>query len=265
MTKFPHKETLSNIKKFFKKKGLLSLVNAAEEQPLKTNELIKEKPYRPELIDLFNLYQFIIKNKRITSLEFGCGWSSLIIALALRENKNNYSKEVKNLRRNNPFQNFALDNEKKYIKIAKNRIKKFDRSLLKENFFLYSQARLTKYDFRYVTEFKELPNINPDFIYLDGPDQFKILGIDKFNIDHKDFAPMVADILKIEFFLNPGTIILVDGRGLNCNFLMKYLKRKWSYTYLKSCDQHILSLEKDMCGVHSEKLLNFFKKKKTNN
>jgi len=262
MIKFPQKKTLSKIKKFFKKKNLGSLVNAAKDRPLRINELKKEKPYRPELIDLYNLYQFIIKNKRITSLEFGCGWSSLVIALALRENKKNYSNEVRNLRRNNPFQSFVVDNERKYIEIAKKRIKKFDSSLLKENFFLYSPAQLTKYDFRYVTEFKQLPNINPDFIYLDGPDQFKILGIDKFNIDHKDFVPMAADILKIEFFLNPGTIILVDGRGLNCNFLKKYLKRKWSYKYSKSCDQHILSLDKDIHGVHSEKLFNFFNRKK---
>ena len=264
MIKFLKKEKLSRIKKFFKEKGLQSLVAAAEDRPLKINELKKEKPYRPELIDLYNLYQFIIKNKRITSLEFGCGWSSLVIALALKENKKSYSKEVKNLRRNNPFQNFIIDNEKKYLEIAKNRLKKFESDLLKDNFFLYSPVKITKHDFRYVTEFTQLPKINPDFIYLDGPDQFKILGDDKFNIDHKDFAPMAADILKIEFFLNPGTIILIDGRGLNCNFLKKYLKRKWSYKYTKSCDQHILCLDKDIHGVHSEKLFNFFNRKKIN-
>lgn len=237
------------------------MLEAAKEKPLNLNELKKIKPYRPELIDLYNLYQFIIKNKRITSLEFGCGWSSLIIALALRENKKKYNEQIKNLRRNNAFQNYIVDNERKYLNISKNRIKDYDSTLLKDNFFLFSKVRIVKNDFRYVTEFNELPNINPDFIYLDGPDQFKIISNNKFNINHKDFAPMSADILKIEFFLNPGTIILVDGRGLNSNFLRKYLKRKWHYKYIKFSDQHIFTLEKDIKGKHSEKLFNFFQKK----
>jgi len=71
---------------------------------------------------------------------------------------------------------------------------------------------------------------------------------------------MSADILKIEFFLNPGTIMLVDGRGLNCNFLKKYLKRNWSYKYIKFSDQHIFTLNQDIKGVHSQKLFDFFKK-----
>ena len=258
MIKFPPKKKISEIKNFFRKKGLTKLVNAANEEPLKTNELTRKETYKPELTDLYNLYQFIIKNKRITSLEFGCGWSSLVIALALKENKKLLKNKVKNLRRNNLFQNFIVDNEKKYIHIAKKRIQKFDKNLLKDSFFLYSQAQLTQHDFRYVTEYKQIPKVNPDFIYLDGPDQFKITSNKKFNIDHKDLVPMAADILKIEFFLNPGTIILIDGRALNCNFLTKYLKRKWIYRYLKSYDQHILYLNEQINGVHSKNLFNFF-------
>jgi hypothetical protein len=118
MIKISKKKKLRKVINFFKKKGLFLLLEAAKEQPLKVNELKRVKPYRPELIDLYNLYQFIIKNKRITSLEFGCGWSSLVIALALRENKKKYSAQVKNLRRNNAFQNYVVDNEKKYLNEA---------------------------------------------------------------------------------------------------------------------------------------------------
>ena len=57
-------------------------------------------------------------------------------------------------------------------------------------------------DLNYVTEFDNLPKVNPDFIYLDGPDQFNIINSDDgYNIDDKDLTPMAADILKIEFFL----------------------------------------------------------------
>ncbi len=260
MTKFPKREKLNKIISFFKKKDLSALLEASQENKLKVNELQKLNPYRPELVDLFNIYQIIVKNKRITSLEFGSGWSSLIIALALRENKKKFNNHVKRLRRNNVFKNYAVDNEKKFLEISKKRLKQFDNNLLKDNYFLFSKAKLTTHDMRYVTEFEKLPKINPDFIYLDGPDQFKIISKHKFNINHKDFAPMSADILKIEFFLNPGTIMLVDGRGLNCNFLKKYLKRNWSYKYIKFSDQHIFTLNQDIKGVHSQKLFDFFKK-----
>ena len=43
---------------------------------------------------------FIINNKRTTVMEFGSGWSSLIMALALSELKKVF-KEILKLRRNN--------------------------------------------------------------------------------------------------------------------------------------------------------------------
>ena len=75
------------------------------------------------------------------------------------------------------------------------------------------------------TEFEKLPNCNPDFIYLDGPDQFKVKGkVNNITTAHKDFMPMTSDILKIENFLIPGTIILVDGRKANARYLKRNLK-----------------------------------------
>ena len=80
----------------------------------------------PELDDLYNLYQYVLINKRTTILEFGSGWSSLIFSLALNELANKFSNEVKKLRRNNPFELFVIENEKKYLDITKNRILKFN-------------------------------------------------------------------------------------------------------------------------------------------
>ena len=41
------------------------------------------------------------------------------------------------------------------------------------NFHL-SQVEMTTFNGRACTMYNSLPNICPDFIYLDGPDQFKI-------------------------------------------------------------------------------------------
>ena len=65
------------------------------------------EPTMPELDDLFNLYQYILVNKRTTILEFGSGWSTLIFSLVLRELRNKFFKQVKLLRRNNPFELFV--------------------------------------------------------------------------------------------------------------------------------------------------------------
>ena len=42
--------------------------------------------------------------------------------------------------------------------------------------YLFSIAKMTNYQGKISTEFEKLPMCNPDFIYLDGPDQFNIKG-----------------------------------------------------------------------------------------
>ena len=90
------------------------------------------------------------------------------------------------------------------------------------------------YKGKFATEYSKLPLCNPDFIYLDGPDQYNIKkSSNNFTTAHPDLMPMVADILKMEYFLLPGTIMLIDGRGANASFLRNNLERKWGYKYLE--------------------------------
>ena len=98
---------------------------------------------------------------------------------------------------------------------------------------------MTSYNGNIATEYSKLPLCNPDFIYLDGPDQFSIQGhVNNISTRHKDMMPMVCDILKFEYFLTPGTIIVVDGRAANAKFLKDNFKRKWIYKNDKKFDQH---------------------------
>ena len=123
MNKFKLKtpKNISNNKliNFFKKIGLQEFISLSKTKGKGVNEMISLSPYKPELRDLYNLYNYIILNKRITILEFGSGWSSIVMLLALNELKTKYSKDVAKLRRNNPFELFILENEKKYFKITK--------------------------------------------------------------------------------------------------------------------------------------------------
>lgn len=119
---------------------------------------------------------------------------------------------------------------------------------------------MSQFENRICTEYSKIPVCNPDFIYLDGPDQFNIIKkINNFSTANKDLIPMSADILKIEFYLIPGTIVLVDGRAGNVEFLKKFFKRKWIYLYIREIDQHIFLLDEPSWGLKNSKLLKFYK------
>ena len=261
--RIPKKVNKLELKKFFKKKGLNKLIKLSSQKNLKTNQLISKSPYKPELEDLYRLYKFVTLNKRTTILEFGSGWSTLLLHLALDENKKKYEKDVIKLRRNNPFELFTVENEKKFLSLTKkninNSIKKNKKT--KINYF-YSKVEMTLYNRRYATQYKKLPLCNPDFIYVDGPDQFKILKkINNFTTAHKDMMPMVCDILKMEYFLTPGTIVITDGRSANAQFLKENFKRKWVHHYDRPFDQHIFYLDAPNLGVYNKRQLIFYKKK----
>jgi hypothetical protein len=258
----PKKITNIEIKKFFKNKNLNELINLSKLQNPKVNEMIINSPYQPELNDLYRLYQFIFLNKRTTVLEFGSGYSSLIFSLALNDLSKLYKNKLINLRRNNPFELFILENEKKYLNITRKRIKKFSKKLnlnIKINYH-FSRVKMSIYENKISTSYEKLPLCNPDFIYLDGPDQFNIKGdINNFSTRHKDMMPMANDILKIEYFLTPGTIIVTDGRTANAQFLRDYLKRNWLHQFDYINDQHIFYLNETPLGKYNRLQLKFYK------
>jgi hypothetical protein len=106
--------------------------------------------------------------------------------------------------------------------------------------------------------YSKIPNVCPDFIYLDGPDQFspigEIRGISTRSIDR---LPMSADLLAIEHFLLPGTLIVVDGRSANARFLKSNFQRNWEYQYLEEYDQHFFELKEPPLGKINKKQVEF--------
>ena len=72
--------------------------------------------------------------------------------------------------------------------------------------------------------------------------------------------PMSCDLLKLEYFLIPGTILVVDGRGANSNYLRKEFKRKWIYKNDKLNDQNIFYLKDQTFGKINNSILNYYSK-----
>ena len=80
--KLPKKKSIKSIKKFFKENGLkFYLIQKANQ--IKRDMRFEKNTYKPELQDLYRLHRLIILNKRISVLEYGTGWSSLVISNAL--------------------------------------------------------------------------------------------------------------------------------------------------------------------------------------
>ena len=263
--KIPPNKNEKYIENFFVKKGLKFIVDQSRRKPPKVNEMTVSSPYAPELKDLYRLYQFVLLNKRTTILEFGSGWSTLIFNLALKELKKKFFENVKKLRRNNPFELFVLENDKSYLNITKKRINTTNKNLnIKDTInisYNYSEVEMTLFNNLISTQYKKLPLCNPDFIYLDGPDQFNIKkNIQGISTRHKDMMPMANDILKIEYFFTPGTIIVCDGRAANAKFLKDNFKRKWKYHNDKKNDQHIFWLVDSVLGKYNKLQLDFYKK-----
>ena len=215
-------------------------------------------PFPPELDDLSRLHYIVINRKVSTILEFGVGKSSSVFAHALLINKKKHEIFFKqNLRKTNLFEIHSVDNYEKWINECK---KNIDQIYFKEGItnIYFSNLFISEFGGRICTFYEQLPNISPDLIYLDGPDQFSakkdIRGISTRN---QDRFPMSGDILAFEHFLHPGTLIIVDGRTANARFLKCNLQRKWHYYYSSKWDQHFFELLEEPLGKHNKKMIDY--------
>ncbi len=207
-----------------------------------------------EYDDLIRLHHLITSRKVTTVMEFGAGKSTVVINNALEKNKTKYLDFCKeNLRRTNLFECYTVDNNKEWIKTNQEQY-----TFLSNVKFHHSKCIVSTFNDRVCTYYEDLPNICPDFIYLDAPDQFSPEGnVRGISTNHPDRLPMTADILSIEYFLLPGTLIVVDGRTANAMFLKNNLQRNWEYFHSEEWDQHFFELKESPLGRYNKKQIEF--------
>lgn len=194
-------------------------------------------------------------------LEFGTGWSTLVSARALYDLKQKYLNEASKLRRKNLFELFVIDDYRKFLNYSKSRIKKHSDLNNVRIHWKYSPIILEYYNGQISTSYKNLHLCNPDFIYIDGPDLFSDVkgNAQGITTKHLDMMPMINDVLKFENFLNPGTIILLDGRAANAIFLKNNFKRNWLYYFDVEHDQHFFYLDDAPFGRINKEIIKFYK------
>jgi hypothetical protein len=210
-------------------------------------------PFPTELDDLIRLH-YLVTSRRVTKiLEFGVGKSTIVFDHALSHNRSSWGNWVKeNLRRTNPFECHSVENSEVWIEEIK-RVHPTDNV-----FFHYSSCHMGTFNDRVCTFYDSLPNICPDLIYLDAPDQFSVVGdVRGISTRDPDRLPMSADILALEHFLLPGTLIVVDGRTANARFIKSNLQRNWEYKYFEEYDQHFFELSEEPLGKFNSRQIEF--------
>ena len=212
--------------------------------------------YMSEPDDLIRIHYLVRSLKIVTALEIGAGKSTLVISDAIQKNKIQFGDYVdSNLRKNNAFELHSVETSDHWAK----EVEKTIPVSLKELCTIHiSKCKMSTFNSRVCTTFENFPNVCPDFIYLDGPDQYSIEGdIGGITTRHPDRMPMVSDILRIEPFLLPGTVILVDGRTANARFMKNNLQQEWDYKHFFDYDIHIFINTSTALGMYSERELNF--------
>ena len=211
-------------------------------------------PNATELDDLLRLHYIVTSRKVTTVLEIGVGKSTAVFSDALSKNKKLYEEFVlNNLRRSNPFECHSVDNNKVWIEKVKKEYKD-----LGNISYHYCKCNMSSINSRICTLFEGMPDICPDLIYIDGPDQFSPEGdVRGLSTRHPDRMPMSGDVITIEHFLTPGTLIVVDGRTANARFLKANLQRDWDYYHSQEFDQHFFELKETPLGVFNKRQVEF--------
>lgn len=185
-------------------------------------------PYFVDLCDLARLH-FICLYYRVTSiLELGSGHSSVFFAHAMQVMELLFSDDVGQFNRIDPiFRAHSVDESKNFLGIARSRV---PIQLSRYINFYDSGVLVREFEGRICTEYSKLPDVGFDLLYLDGPSQYassESVGGITFN---KPFRfPLAFDPLRLEYFMEPGTLILVDGRSTNVSFLQAFMKRNWVF------------------------------------
>lgn len=211
-------------------------------------------PLVSEYDDLIRLHYLIRKRKVTTILEFGIGKSTVVFNNALNLNKRDYGDYVENnLRRANAFECHSLDNDAFWIDHFELSYKNLNNVTVHQ-----SDVEMDMVCDRICSLYKKLPNICPDFIYLDAPGMYSVKGnVNGIHTRHSDRVPIAADLILIEYYLLPGTLVVVDGRTSNARYLRNNFQREWEYTYISEYDQHFFELVEEPLGLHNRKQLEF--------
>lgn len=165
-------------------------------------------------LDLANLHKAVRKLRPNNLLEFGIGFSTIVLAHAV---KLNGSGKV-----------YSVDADDRWISNLKRKLPTELAPLVE---IIHSPVSVATQNNELCSLYELLPDIVPDFIYLDGPSptdvKGSVRGLSFQPANGQIRQPVAADILLYESTLKTGATIVVDSRYMNVHFLRRNLRRSW--------------------------------------
>lgn len=215
---------------YFRSEGLADLVAAS--QAADTGNV--SVAMAPDIDDLVRLHQLVRERRAFTVLEFGVGYSTLVIADALAKNADEFADsdaEVE-LQPADAFRVFSVDASEAWLETAVARIPS---GLQTHVVPTHSAVHTGTFKGQLCHFYDRLPNVVPDFIYLDGPDPRDVAGaINGLGFNQRERTVMSGDLLMMEPTFIPGLLTLIDGRTNNARFLANNFRR--TYDWLEDPD-----------------------------
>ena len=212
---------------------------------------------KPKYRDLARLHKIVLHRKIFSAVEFGVGFSTVVIADALRKNRKSWEslREKPSIRYADPFRLHSVDAGTTWIEATKNILP----AHLKEQVRFYmSEVKVGEFNGRYCHYYEQLPDVIPDFLYIDGPDPATVKGsLNGISWKHAERVVMSADLLALEPLFLPGALVLIDGRTLNARFIAAHLFRNWSIYRSESNDVTIFELQEKPLGKINRDILNY--------
>jgi hypothetical protein len=242
--------------RYAEEQGLTRLIDFSELGPALTSPFdnVSGKlttPYPPDIEDLVRIHRLIRARHAFTVLEFGVGYSTLVIAAALQKNEADWEASPKKraIRNRFPFQLFSVDASAQWLATTEARLPK---SLSSRIHLQHSTVHIGTFQGRICHFYDHLPDIVPDFIYLDGPAPKDVQGsINGMSFQCDERTVMSGDLLLMEPTLLPGTLLLIDGRTNNARFLQRNFQRHWNMVHDPKGDITTFELVEDRLGPYN--------------
>jgi hypothetical protein len=188
----------------------------------------EKEEFPPNFYDLYFLHRTIRTRRPKVILEFGLGFSTIVMSHALYQNDQDLIRAGKPLGQKSKL--FSIDTNKKWIE---NTGKKLEDPLKEYVELIQSDSEISIWEGELCHFYNQLPDIVPHFVYLDGPSPAEIKGSIRGIRFPKSTGPnrsvVAADLLLYESTVKPSFYIVVDGRYQNVQFLKRHLKRRYRF------------------------------------
>lgn len=209
----------------------------------------------PKWDDLARLYKLVRTRKPFQVLEFGSGFSTIVMAYALKQNWEQYLKIVASKQASNAIRKcqhekpgiVSIETSEKWSQNTRRKVESSDLSDFVE--IAFSTVSIAEYSGQICHFYDALPDVVPDFVYLDGPDPSAVQGsLNGLSFQNPKRTVMSGDILKYESTLLPGFFMIVDGRTNNSRFLQRMLRRPYQVQHHQDADVTIFELQEPRLG-----------------